>query len=417
MKIVIIGGGPAGMMAAISAKKADSRKEVIILEKNHHFGKKLLITGKGRCNITSSLDMRDFIQNIPGNGMFLYSTFQNYTNQDIIRLLEKNGVPVKEERGSRIFPVSDKAQDVLKVLEKKIKELKIKVYYDVEVTKLIKDNQGFIIKLNGREGIRADKVVLATGGASYSTTGSTGDGYRFAEQLGHTITPIKASLVPLEIKERTECQQMQGLSLRNVAITIKDIVHNKNIYEDFGEMIFTHFGVSGPIILSASSHLIRYKNIDDLLLDGQVKLCIDLKPALSEQQLDMRIRRDFEEFHKKEFKNSLDKLLPKKLIQYVIAKSGINKNKKVTEITKEERQKLLNLLKCMEFTVQGTRPVEEGIITAGGVNVKEINPSTMESKIVPGLYFAGEVIDVDAYTGGFNLQIAWSTGYTAGLLG
>lgn len=417
MKIVIIGGGPAGMMAAISAKKADSRQEVIILEKNHHLGKKLLITGKGRCNITSGLDMRDFIQNIPGNGMFLYSAFQNYTNQDIIRLLEKNGVPVKEERGNRIFPVSDKAQDVLKVLEKKIKELKIKMYCDVEVTKLIKDNQGFIIKLNGKEGIRADKVVLATGGASYSTTGSTGDGYRFAEQLGHTITPIKASLVPLEIKERTECQQMQGLSLRNVAITIKDTVHNKNIYEDFGEMIFTHFGVSGPIILSASSHLIRYKNIDDLLLDGQVKLCIDLKPALSEQQLDMRIRRDFEEFHKKEFKNSLDKLLPKKLIQYVIAKSGINKNKKVNEITKEERQKLLNLLKCMEFTVQGTRPVEEGIITAGGVNVKEINPSTMESKIVPGLYFAGEVIDVDAYTGGFNLQIAWSTGYTAGLLG
>lgn len=417
MKIVIIGGGPAGMMAAISAKKADRQREVILLEKNHHLGKKLLITGKGRCNITSSLDISEFIPNIPGNGMFLYSAFQNYDNTNIIHFLEKSGVPVKEERGNRIFPVSDKSQDVLKAFEKKLKELHVQIQCNAAVTKLIKDNQGFIIKINGQEGMRADKVIIATGGMSYSATGSTGDGYVFATQMGHTITPIKASLVPLEIKEKEECKQMQGLSLRNVAITVRDTENNKTIYEDFGEMLFTHFGVSGPIILSASSHLIRYPNIEYLLAKEKIKLWIDLKPALSEEKLDLRMRRDFEEFHKKEFKNALDKLLPQKMIPYVIGTSGINKHKKVDDITKEERRKVVHLLKQMEFTIRRTRPVEEGIITAGGVHIKEINPSTMESKLVPGLYFAGEVMDVDAYTGGFNLQIAYSTGYTAGLLG
>ena len=417
MKIVIIGGGPAGMMAAISAKKADRQREVILLEKNHHLGKKLLITGKGRCNITSSLDISEFISNIPGNGMFLYSAFQNYDNTNIIHFLEKSGVPVKEERGNRIFPVSDKAQDVLKAFERKLKQLGVKIQHDAEVTKLMKDNQGFIVKINGKEGMRADKVIIATGGASYTATGSTGDGYTFAKQLGHTVMPIKASLVPLEIQQQDACKQMQGLSLRNVAITVKDIEHGKTIYEDFGEMVFTHFGVSGPIILSASSHIIRYTNIERLLAEGKIKLYIDLKPALTAEKVDLRIRRDFEEFHKKEFKNALDKLLPQKLIHYVVEASGIDKHKKVDDITREERSYIVHLLKQMEFTIKCTRPVEEGIITAGGVYVKEINPSTMESKIVPGLYFAGEVIDVDAYTGGFNLQIAYSTGYTAGLLG
>ena len=349
--------------------------------------------------------------------MFLYSAFQNYDNTNIIHFLEKSGVPVKEERGNRIFPVSDKAQDVLKAFERKLKQLGVKIQHDAEVTKLMKDNQGFIVKINGKEGMRADKVIIATGGASYTATGSTGDGYTFAKQLGHTVMPIKASLVPLEIQQQDACKQMQGLSLRNVAITVKDIEHGKTIYEDFGEMVFTHFGVSGPIILSASSHIIRYTNIERLLAEGKIKLYIDLKPALTAEKVDLRIRRDFEEFHKKEFKNALDKLLPQKLIHYVVEASGIDKHKKVDDITREERSYIVHLLKQMEFTIKGTRPVEEGIITAGGVYVKEINPSTMESKIVPGLYFAGEVIDVDAYTGGFNLQIAYSTGYTAGLLG
>lgn len=416
MKVIIIGGGPAGMMAAISAKKADKKREVIILEKNNTLGKKLLITGKGRCNITSSLDISDFIKNIPGNGMFLYSAFKNFDNYDIVNFFNKNGLQVKEERGNRIFPVTDKAHDVLKVFEKKLKELGIKVYLNTEVTKVMKDNQGYIIQVNYKEGIHADQLIIATGGRSYPVTGSTGDGYQFAKELGHSIEPIKASLVPLEIKENNECKILQGLSLKNVAIKIKDIENNKMIYEDFGEMLFTHFGVSGPIILSASSHLIRYKDINNLLENEKIKLYIDLKPALSYEQLDIRIRRDFDELKNKAYKNSLDKLLPKKMIEYIVQKSNIEKNKKVNEITKEERIKLCSLLKQLEFTIKNTRPVEEGIITAGGINIKEINPSTMESKINSNLYFAGEIIDVDGYTGGFNLQIAYSTGFTAGLL-
>ena len=417
MKVVIIGGGPAGMMAAISCKMHNPAGDVVILEKNNTLGRKLLITGKGRCNITSSLEISDFIKNIPGNGMFMFSAFKNYTNEDIINMLERNGVKVKVERGNRIFPISDKAQDVLHAFEKELKKLNVcvKLNSNVKEIKVLEDNR-FLVKLDGGEKIEADKLIIATGGKSYPGTGSTGDGYNFAKSFGHTVTAIRPSLVPLEIKEKADCQKMQGLSLRNVSIKIKDIEKNKLIYEDFGEMLFTHFGVSGPIILSGSAHLIRYKNAEELLMQGKIKIYIDLKPALSEEQLNQRILRDFEKQKNKEYKNSLFELLPRKMIEYVIEKSEIDGNKKVNEITKQERINLVKLIKNLELTIKGTRPIEEGIITSGGINIKEINPSTMESKIVKNLYFAGEVIDVDAYTGGFNLQIAYSTGYTAGLL-
>ena len=413
MKVVIIGGGPAGMIAAISSKENHPEDEVIILEKNNTLGKKLLITGKGRCNITSSLNIDEFIKNIPGNGMFMFSALKNYTNEDIVNLLEKNGVQTKEERGNRVFPVSDKSRDVLEALERELKRLKVNIKLESEVKKVNKIENIFYIDTN-QEQIKADKLIIATGGKSYPLTGSTGDGYLFAKWFGHTVTDIRPSLVPLEIDEIEECRMMQGLSLRNVEIKIKDIEKNKLIYEDFGEMLFTHFGISGPTILSGSAHLIRYKNVDGLLKDKKVKITIDLKPALTEEQLNLRILRDFEKEKNKEFKNSLFDLLPRKIKDYVILKSKINPNKKVNEITKQERLNLVKLIKQIEFSIKRTRPIEEGIITSGGINIKEINPSTMESKLVKGLYFAGEIIDVDAYSGGFNLQIAYSTGYTAG---
>ena len=414
MKVIIIGGGPAGMLAAISAAKENN--EVVLLEKNNSLGRKLLITGKGRCNITSSIDIDEFIKNIPGNGRFLYSAFQNYTNQDVIELIESNGIKVKEERGNRIFPVTDRAEDVLNCLikeMKKYKQIEIKTGKKVE-TILTENGETLGVKLESGEKIFGSKVILATGGKSYPVTGSDGDGYKMAKTLGHTIEKIRGSLVPLTGDQRL-CQSMQGLSLRNVKITIKDIEKNKKIYDDFGELLFTHFGVSGPTILSSSAHLLRYKDIDKLFNEDKIKLYIDLKPALSNEELDLRIRRDFEEIKNKEFKNSLEKLLPKKMIPAILDLSGIDINKKVNSITKEERQKLVELLKNFEINIDGFRPVEEAIVTAGGISIKEINPKTMESKIVKGLYFAGEIIDVDAYTGGFNLQIAYSTGYTAGL--
>ena len=432
MKVVVIGGGPAGIMSAISAK--NSGNDVILIEKMNSLGKKLLITGKGRCNITSSLNINEFIQNIPGNGRFLYSAFQNFTNEDIINLLKKHNVKVKEERGNRIFPVSDKSKDVLDAFYEELKNLNVKIYTNSTVNQIIvKDGSVTGVEYtfnNNKYTINADKVILATGGKSYPTTGSTGDGYEMAKKLGHTITEIKPSLIPIVANENSAiekinlgsyknskelCKSLQGLSLKNVKIQFEDIEKNKVIYDDFGEMLFTHFGISGPTILSSSAHIIRYKNINELLKQGKIILKIDLKPALSNEKLDLRILRDFEKEKNKLFRNSLDELLPQKLIDPVIHLSGINPSKKVNEISKKERMQLLKILKEFCITISGFRPVEEAIITAGGINIKEINPKTMESKLINNLYFAGEIIDVDAYTGGFNLQIAYSTGVTAGL--
>lgn len=412
MKVIVIGGGPAGMMAAITA--AENGNSIILIEKMERLGRKLLITGKGRCNVTSSLPIEEFIANTPGNGQFLYSAFKNYTNQDIIEFLNKQGLKLKEERGNRIFPITDKSLDVLKCFEKHLKELKVNIKYNSKVIDIISNNSKFQVKTES-EIFDADKVILATGGKSYPLTGSTGDGYKLAEKLGHTVTKIKPSLVPLESFDKQTCQNLQGLSLKNVKIEMINLQNNKTIYEDFGEMIFTHFGVSGPTILSGSAHLVRERNIDNLLKEKKIILKIDFKPALTKEKLDSRILRDFEEVKNKQFKNSLDKLLPQKLIPVIIKKSNINPNKKVNEITKIERKNLVKLLKNFEIYIKDFRPIEEAIITSGGIQIKEINPKTMESKLVKGLYFAGEIIDVDSYTGGFNLQIAYSTGYTAGM--
>lgn len=415
MKVVVIGGGPAGMLAAISAKKQGN--DVTLLEKMDKLGRKLCITGKGRCNITSSLDISEFIKNIPGNGRFLYSAFQNFDNKDIIRLLN---IPTKEERGNRIFPESDRASDVLDALIKNLKGVQIItgervtdiLTQDCNEEDILDSKVKYKTKIIGvkteKSIYNCDKVILATGGKSYPLTGSTGDGYEIAKKLGHTVTEIRPSLVALTAsRESLEiCQHLQGLSLKNVAIKVLE--KNKIIYEDFGEMLFTHFGVSGPIILSASAHLVRTKMED-------VHILIDVKPALTEEKLDERIIRDFEKNKNREFKNSLNDLLPQKMIPVIISLSGISEDKKVNNITKEERHRLVQLLKKIDIKIVGFRGVEEAIVTAGGINIKEIDPKTMQSKFVKGLYFAGEIIDVDAYTGGFNLQIAYSTGYTAGL--
>lgn len=412
MKVVIIGGGPAGMLSAI--KSAQEGNDVTILEKMNTCGRKLLITGKGRCNITNAIDIDEFIKNIPGNGKFLYSAFQNFNNQDIIKMLEKEGVHTKVERGNRIFPTSDKSMDVLNALLKTLKKLNVKIKTNTKVKEiLVQENTVCGVITENNEKIEAQKVILATGGKSYPATGSTGDGYEMAKELGHTITEIKGSLVPLKMYEVGICKELQGLSLKNVKIHIK--TENKKIYEDFGEMLFTHFGVSGPIILSASAVMLRYKNINKLLSEQKVKLQIDFKPALTNEKLDARIQRDFEKMKNKQFKNSLNELLPQKLIPVIIEKSGIDSDKHVNEITRTERLNLVVLLKNFELIIKDFKEIEEAIVTAGGISIKEINPKTMESKLINGLYFAGEIIDVDAYTGGFNLQIAYSTGYTAGM--
>ncbi len=409
---VIIGGGPAGLMAAISSAKNGDK--VTIIEKMNSCGKKLLITGKGRCNITNNAQMDKFMENTPTNPKFLYGVFNNFTNKDMIELLENEGVKTKVERGERVFPVSDRAQDVLEALLHILKKQNVQILTNTTAKRIITDGEKNVLGVeldNGKE-IKADKIILATGGKSYPVTGSTGDGYKLAKDLGHTITKIEPSLVPLTSHDEV-CKELQGLSLRNVAIQLQ--ICDKVVYKDFGEMLFTHFGVSGPIVLSASSYLVKTKNIEQILKEGKVELEIDLKPALSEEKLDARILRDFEEQKNKQFKNSLDKLLPQKLIPVIIEKTNINESKKINEITKQERQKLVNELKHFKISINGTRPIEEAIVTSGGINIKEINPKTMESKLINGLYFAGEIIDVDCLTGGYNLQVAWSTGYTAGI--
>ena len=418
MRVIVVGGGPSGMMSAIAS--AEKKNEVILIEKMNSLGRKLLITGKGRCNITSSLDMDEFIKNIPGNGKFLYSAFKNYTNLDIINFLRNQGLQTKEERGNRVFPITDKSQDVLNCFMKKLKELNVKIIYNTEIKEILIDEINNTKKVKGvktNKGIvyNAEKVIIATGGKSYPLTGSTGDGYKMAENIGQQKKKIKPSLVPLNILEINICRNLQGLNLRNTKIKILDKENSKTIYEDFGEMIFTHFGISGPIILSSSAHLVRYKDIKEKLKNNKIEILIDLKPALSEEKLDHRILRDFSNLKNKQFKNSLNDLLPNKLIDVIINRSGINPEKRVNEINKNERKDLVKLLKNFNLTIKGFRPIEDAIITSGGIDIKEINPKTMESKLVNNLYYAGEIIDVDGYTGGFNLQIAYSTGYTAGV--
>lgn len=404
-KIIVVGGGAAGMLSAIFA--ARNGHEVLLYEKNSKLGKKLYITGKGRCNITNASDMETLFDHVVTNSKFLYSSFYSFNNFDVIDFFEELGLKTKIERGNRVFPESDKSSDVIAALAGELRRLGVTIVFDAEVSDILAENgqlKGIKIK-NQKEIIKADKVIVGTGGLSYRATGSTGDGYRFAEKLGHKVTELHPSLVPFNIKEQF-IKDLQGLSLKNIRITVTS--KKKVIFSDFGEMLFTHFGVSGPVILSASSYVIPYMKNKD------VELAIDLKPALSTEQLDARIVRDFEEYKNKQFKNSLDQLLPKKLIPTMIMLSGIHPDKKVNMITKEERLKLVDTIKSMKLGVSSLREYTEAVITKGGISVKEINPSTMESKLVSNVYFVGEVLDLDALTGGFNLQIAWSTAYAAG---
>lgn len=406
-KIIIIGGGAAGMLASIYA--ARNGHEVVVYEKNDKLGKKLFITGKGRCNITNAADMETLFENVVTNRKFLYSAFYSYTNQDIIDLLEGLGVRTKVERGDRVFPLSDKSNDVIRALQGEMERQGVSIELGREVTEVVVEDGVYKgVMLRGeKKMVTSSCVIITTGGYSYQVTGSTGDGYRFAKEMGHKVTDINPSLVPLNIKQ-SFCKEMQGLSLKNVELTIKN--GKKQVYQNFGEMLFTHFGVSGPLILSASSFITKYMN-----QGKELSLTIDLKPALSEEQLDDRIIRDFEKNINKQYKNALDELLPKKMIPVIIRLSNIDPEKKVNTITKEERKVLVSLIKGLPMEIVGFRGYNEAIITKGGVSVKEINPSTMESKLVPGVFFAGEVLDLDALTGGFNLQIAWSTSYAAGI--
>lgn len=402
--VAVIGGGAAGMMAAISA--AECGHQVTVYEKNEKLGKKLFITGKGRCNITNACSVEELLQNVVTNEKFLYSSFYSFTSDDMISLMERCGCPVKVERGNRVFPVSDKSSDVIRALSDYMKQLGVKVFLNTPVEALWMESQQLQgILLKNKKKISADAVVVATGGLSYESTGSTGDGYRYAKSLGHTITDLSPALVAIETIDEV-VKELQGLSLKNIQITIKN--GKRTLFDAFGEMMFTHFGVSGPVILSASSFVARQ------LKKNHLDLLIDLKPALTSEQLDLRILREFKEFQNKQFKNALIHLYPAKLIPVMIEKSGISPDKKVNEITKVERERLIELTKGFPLTLSGMRSFKEAVITQGGVAVKEINPSTMESKKCPGLYFVGEVLDLDAVTGGFNLQIAWSTAWLAG---
>ncbi len=403
-QVVVIGGGAAGLLA--SATAAQNGFSVLLVERNARLGRKLMITGKGRCNITNDCDVDTFISNIPVNSRFMFSAIHQFTPQDTQAFFEEIGVPIKVERGNRVFPNSDKAVDVVGALSNFIKKSGVKVITGRASGLTIENNQIKSVLLENGQTVDCEAVIVATGGLSYSITGSTGDGYRLAEQAGHTIIPPKPSLVPIESKEKW-CKEVQGLSLRNIEIRLKDKLSDKIIYDDFGELLFTHFGVSGPVILSASSHIRKF-------VADRYAIEIDLKPALTLEMLDNRIKRDFAKNLNRDFANSLNELLPKSMIPVIITLSGIDPTIKVHQITKEMRQKLCSLLKSLTITIKGLRPIDEAIITSGGVDVTEINPKTMESKIVKGLYFAGEIIDVDAYTGGFNLQIAFSTGRLAG---
>lgn len=403
-KIAVIGGGAAGMFAAVHA--AANGCEVHLFEKNEKLGKKVYITGKGRCNLTNACETEELFDAVVTNPKFLYSAFYGYTNQDVIAFFEKAGMKTKTERGERVFPVSDHSTDVIDALRRKLREYKVQVHLNTEVSKVeAKDAKVTGVWLAGEKKLfPADAVLVATGGISYKTTGSTGDGYRFAEELGHKVTDLYPSLVPFNTREAW-AKELQGLSLKNVDVRVMD--GKKKLYDGFGEMMFTHFGVTGPLILSASSYTAK------TVRKKELQLFIDLKPALSKEQLDHRILRDFEESRNKQFKNALGGLFPAKLTPVMIRLSGISPEKKVNEIAREERMAFVDLIKNLPLTITGLRDYNEAIITKGGVTVREVNPSTMESKMVKGLYFAGEVLDLDAVTGGFNLQIAWSTAYAA----
>ena len=400
-KITVVGGGAAGMMAAIRAAELGAR--VTLLEPNERLGKKLNITGKSRCNVTNNAGLEELLANVPKNGKFLYSAFSRFDGRDAMAFFENLGVPLKTERGNRVFPVSDSAFDISAALERRLKALRVAIIRDRAVSLDIAD--GAVTGVTGEKGTYpADAVILATGGVSYPATGSTGEGHRMAAEAGHTVTPLQGSLVPLK-EQGNDCARMQGLSLRNVSLTVFE--NEKKIYTDFGEMLFTHFGVSGPLVLSASAHMRRFDK-------KKYRLEIDLKPALDEPTLDKRLLSDFEKHANSDFCNALDDLLPQKLIPVVVERSGIEPRRKVHDITREQRRDLLRVLKHFSVEIAGLRPVTDAIVTSGGVKVGEIDPKTMESKHVRGLYFAGELIDVDAYTGGFNLQIAWATGRAAG---
>lgn len=403
-KVIVVGAGAAGMMAAYFAAK--NKNKVTLIEKNEKTGKKIYITGKGRCNITNACDVEDLFANVMSNKKFLYSAFYGFTNSDVIDFFENHGIKTKIERGNRVFPVSDHSSDVISALERALKEQNVDILLNTCVEKIeCADSRVTGVVLCGGRKIEADAVIVATGGMSYQATGSTGDGYRFAEESGHKVTECTPSLVPFNAQEEWVAK-LQGLSLKNVLVTIYD--GRKKLYEDFGEMLFTHFGVSGPLILSASAA------IKQNTIKKPLQMFIDIKPALSYEALDKRILREFDDAKNKQFKNSINKLLPSKMIPVIIGLSGIDPDKKVNEISKGEREGLVNLLKKLPVTLNGTRQWNEAIVTKGGISTKDINPSTMESKIIKNLYFAGEVLDLDALTGGYNLQIAWSTGALAG---
>ena len=401
--VLVVGAGAAGLMAAGTA--AGLGACVTLIEKNPKVGRKIMITGKGRCNILNNCDVPTFISNVPVNGRFLYSAISRFTPTDTYEFFESLGLPLKTERGNRSYPQSDKASDVVDALRRFVLDSGVKIIHDTASSLIIEN--GAVTGVNGeKQQYHSDSVIVCCGGKSYPLTGSTGDGYILAKQAGHTVTELKPSLVPLESPD-PECKSMQGLSLKNITLKIIDSNTKKAVYSDFGEMLFTHFGLSGPVILSASTHL---KNPED----GRYSAEIDLKPALNEEQLDRRLQRDFNENINRDVSNAFSKLLPRKIIVPVLKRWGVPFDKKCHSVTKEERRRLCEILKCFSIPISGFRPIEEAIITSGGVKTGEINPKTMESKLVPGLFFAGEVIDVDAYTGGFNLQIAWSTGRLAG---
>ncbi len=441
MDIVVIGGGAAGMMAAVAAARhTASENRVFLVEKNEKLGKKLFITGKGRCNVTNACEAEDFFQNVMEHEKFLYSAVYGFDSHAVMDFFEKAGCPLKVERGQRVFPVSDHSSDIIRALAHELKRLGVQVLLNTEVQAVrtvpleVQDEEG---QDGGKKGgrkkqlccarlteielfdkgtgekseMRADRLIVATGGCSYVLTGSTGDGYRFAQECGHSIVPVMPALVPFSVKENW-CFKLQGLSLKNVQVRVS--LDGKCIYTDFGEMLFTHYGVSGPLILSASSHYVHHE-CKGKQKAGEVKLFIDLKPALTQEQLDRRVLREFDENKNKQFKNVISSLFPAKLVPVMPVLSGIDPEKRVNEITREERERFVRTIKCLELTITGVRGFDEAVITRGGVPTSEVSPSTMESKLVRGLYFAGEVLDLDALTGGFNLQIAWSTGYLAGI--